>query len=139
MMKQIRKFEQEAIVNQIMEGVNERLDSKIDKAKKSKEYKALVKMHDSVSKLQSSIDRMVEAKNEEVQILNEQIKKFNDFHTVENVGVSTIDYNNQELSWWRHDWQTRTQVADKLAVALIEDNAQERIKEIIVAIANEVS
>ena len=138
-MKQIRKFEQEAIVNQIMEGVNERLDSKIEKAKKSKEYKALAKMHDSVSKLQSSIDRMVEAKNEEVQILNEQIKKFNDFHTVENVGVSTISYNNHDLSWWQHDWAVRNQVADKLAIALLEDNAQERIKEIIMAIASEVS
>ena len=138
-MKQIRKFEQEAIVNQIMEGVNERLDSKIDKAKKSKEYKAIAKMHESVSKLQNSIDRMVEAKNEEVQILNEQIKKFNNFYTVENVGVSKIGYNNQELSWWKHDWEFRNQVADKLAVALIEPNAQERIKEIITAIASEVS
>ena len=138
-MKQIRKFEQEAIVNQIMEGVNERLDSKIDKAKKSKEYKAIAKMHDSVAKLQSSIDRMVEAKNEEVQILNEQIKKFNDFHTVENVGITTIGYNNQDLSWWKHEWSVKTQVADKLAIALLEPNAQERIKEIITAIASEVS
>jgi len=138
-MKQIRKFEQEAIVNQIMEGVNERLDSKIQKAEKSKEYKAIAKMHDSVAKLQSSIDRMVEAKNEEMQILNEQIRKFNDFHTVENVGVSTIGYNNQDLSWWKHDWQVKNKVADKLAVALIEPNAQERIKEIITAIASEVS
>ena len=138
-MKQIRKFEQEAIVNQIMEGVKERLDSKIDKAKKSKEYKAIAKMHDSVAKLQSSIDRMVEAKNEEVQILNEQIKKFNDFHTVENVGITTIGYNNQDLSWWKHEWAVRNQVADKLAIALLEDNAQERIKEIIMAIASEVS
>ena len=138
-MKQIRKFEQEAIVNQIMEGVKERLDSKIEKAKKSKEYKALAKMHDSVSKLQSSIDRMVEAKNEEVQILNEQIKKFNDFHTVENIGVSSINYNGDTLSWWKHEWAVKNQVADKLAIALLEDNAQERIKEIIMAIASEVS
>ena len=138
-MKQIRKFEQEAIVNQIMEGVKERLDNKVEKAKKSKEYKAIAKMHDSVAKLQSSIDRMVEAKNEEVQILNEQIKKFNDFHTVENVGITTIGYNNQDLSWWKHEWLVKTQVADKLAIALLEPNAQERIKEIITAIASEVS
>jgi len=138
-MKQIRKFEQEAIVNQIMEGVKERLDNKVEKAKKSKEYKAIAKMHDSVAKLQSSIDRMVEAKNEEVQILNEQIKKFNDFHTVENVGITTIGYNNQNLSWWKHEWSVKTQVADKLAIALLEPNAQERIKEIITAIASEVS
>ena len=48
-MKQIRKFEQEAIVRQIMEGVDERLDSKINKAKKSKEYKAIAKRFDTLN------------------------------------------------------------------------------------------
>ena len=135
----IRKFEQDAIVNQIMVGVNEKLDSKVEKAKKSKEYKALTKMHDSVAKLDMAIDRMKEAREEEVQILNEQIKKFNDFHTVENVGVSSISYNNQALSWWRQDWQVKGQVADKLTVALLPTNAQDRVEQIIQAIADEVS
>ena len=94
-MKQIRKFEQEAIVNQIMQGVKERLDSKIEKAKKSKEYKSLAKKHDSVAKLDLAIAKMNKASTEEVETLNKQIKKFNDFHTVENIGVSTINYNNQ--------------------------------------------
>jgi hypothetical protein len=138
-MNQIRKFEQEAIVNQIMEGVNERLDSKIEKAKKSKEYKALAKKHDNVSKLDMAIERMNEARAEEVETLNKQIKKFNDFHTVENIGVSTINYNNQDLSWWKHDFAVKNKVANKLAVALLGKNAQERIKEIITAIAKEVS
>ena len=138
-MKQIRKFEQEAIVNQIMEGVKERLDSKIDKAKKSKEYKSLAKKYDSVSKLDMAIEKMNKARAEEVETLNEQIKKFNDFHTVENIGVSSINYNGDTLSWWKHEWAVRNQVADKLAIALLEDNAQERIKEIIMAIASEVS
>lgn len=138
-MKQIRKFEQEAIVNQIMQGVKERLDSKIEKAKKSKEYKSLAKKFDSVAKLDMAIERMNKARAEEVETLNKQIRKFNDFHTVENVGVSSINYNGDTLSWWKHEWVVKTQVADKLAIALLEDNAQERIKEIIMAIASEVS
>jgi hypothetical protein len=138
-MKQIRKFEQEAIVNQIMEGVKERLDSKIDKAKKSKEYKSLAKKHDSVAKLDKAIESMQKAREEEVATLNKQIRKFNDFHTVENVGVSTINCYHDTLSWWKHEWAVKNQVADKLAIALLEDNAQERIKEIIMAIASEVS
>ena len=135
----IRKFEQDAIVNQIMVGVNEKLDSKVEKAKKSKEYKALTKMHDSVAKLDMAIDRMHKARAEEIETLNEQIRKFNDFHTVENVGVSKINYNGDTLSWWKHEWAVKTQVADKLAIALLEPNAQERIKEIIMAIASDVS
>tara|TARA_R100000654_G_scaffold26471_1_gene50174 strand:+ start:186 stop:602 length:417 start_codon:yes stop_codon:yes gene_type:complete len=138
-MKQIRKFEQEAIVNQIMEGVNERLDSKIQKAEKSKEYKSLSKGYDNLKKLDMAIKSMQDTRAKEVETLNEQIRKFNDFHTVENVGVSTIYSNVESLSWWKHDWQVKNKVADKLAVALIEPNAQERIKEIITAIASEVS
>ena len=49
-MKQIRKFEQEAIVNQIMEGVKERLDNKVEKARKSKDYKAIEKLANAVLK-----------------------------------------------------------------------------------------
>ena len=138
-MKQIRKFEQEAIVNQIMEGVKEILDSKIYKAKKSKEYKTLAKKHDSVVKLDMAIERMNKARAEEVEILNKQIRKFNDFHALENVGVSSVNYNGDTLSWWKHEWAVKNQVADKLAIALLEPNAQERIKEIIMAIASEVS
>jgi len=135
----IRKFEQDAIVNQIMVGVSEKLDSKIDKAKKSKEYKALTKMHDSVAKLDMAIDRMHKARAEEIETLNEQIRKFNDFHTVENVGVSTVNYNGDTLSWWKHEWAVKNEVADKLTVALLPTNAKDRVEQIIQAIADEVS
>jgi hypothetical protein len=86
-----------------------------------------------------AIAKMNKARAEEVETLNKQIKKFNDFHTVENIGVSSINYNCDTLSWWQHEWAVRNQVADKLAVALLGKNAQESIKEIITAIANEVS
>ena len=135
----IRKFEQDAIVNQIMVGVNEKLDSKVEKAKKSKEYKALTKMHDSVAKLDMAIDRMHKARAEEIETLNEQIRKFNDFHTVENVGVSTVNYNGDTLSWWKHEWAVKNEVADKLTVALLPTNAKDRIEYIIQAIRDEVS
>jgi hypothetical protein len=138
-MKQIRKFEQEAIVRQIMEGVDERLDSKINKAKKSKEYKAIAKRFDTLKMIDEQIESMQKTRTDAVATLNKLIKKFNDFHTVENVGISTMNYHEANLSWWKHEWSIQTKVADKLAVALIEPNAQERIKEIIVAIASEVS
>ena len=138
-MKQIRKFEQEAIVRQIMEGVDERLDSKINKAKKSKEYKAIAKRFNTLKIIDEQIESMQKTRKDAVATLNKLIKKFNDFHTVENVGISTMNHHEENLSWWKHEWSIKTKVADKLAVALIEPNAQERIKEIIVAIASEVS
>ena len=139
-MKQIRKFEQEAIVNQIMEGVKERLDTTIEKAKKSKDYKAVEKLAEVVVKLQKELDEVSEKKLVALRCVNEAIKNYNEFNTDEMVGLSSMnDYSKSTLGFFRHDWQIKGQVADKLAVALIEPNAQEKIKEIIVAIASEVS
>ena len=139
-MKQIRKFEQEAIVNQIMQGVKERLDSKIEKAKKSKDYKAGEKLAEVVVKLQKELDEVSEKKLVALRCVNEAIKNYNEFNTNENISLCGMnEYSQKTLSFSKNDWQIKGSVADKLAVALIEPNAQEKIKEIIMAIASEVS
>ncbi len=139
-MKQMRKFEQEAIVNQIMEGVNERLDAKVEKAKKSKDYKAVEKLADVVVKLQSEREALSKKHTEAVNRVNEAIKNYNEFNTDKMVGLSSMsNYHDSKLNFFRHDWQIKGQVSDKLAIALLEPNSQERIKDIIMAIANEVS
>ena len=139
-MKQIRKFEQESIVNQIMEGVNERLDAKVEKAKKSKDYKAVEKLADVVVKLQKEIEVANQKRSNALNRVNEAIKNYNEFNTDKMVGLSSMnDYSKSTLGFFRQDWQVKQQVSDKLAIALLEPNAQERIKEIIMAIASEVS
>jgi len=139
-MKQMRKFEQEAIVRQIMEGVNERLDAKVEKAKKSKDYKAVKKLADVVVKLQAEREAIDKKHTEAVKRVNEAIKNYNEFDTDKMVGLSSMsNYHDSTLKFFRQDWQVKGQVADKLAIALLEPNAQERIKDIIMAIANEVS
>ena len=139
-MKQIRKFEQDSIVNQIMEGVHERLDTKIEKAKKSKDYKAVEKLAEVVVKLQKELDEVSEKKLVALRCVNEAIKNYNEFNTNENISLCGMnEYSQKTLSFSKNDWQIKGSVADKLAVALIEPNAQEKIKEIIVAIASEVS
>ena len=73
-MKQIRKFEQEAIVNQIMEGVKERLDNKVEKARKSKDYKAIEKLANSVLKINKERDLLEEKHAEALDRVNLAIK-----------------------------------------------------------------
>tara|TARA_R100000655_G_scaffold15328_2_gene34147 strand:+ start:15682 stop:16101 length:420 start_codon:yes stop_codon:yes gene_type:complete len=139
-MKQIRKFEQESIVNQIMEGVNERLNAKVEKAKKSKDYKTVEKLADVVVKLQKEIEFANQKRSDALNRVNEAIKNYNEFSTDKMVGLSSMNnYNDSRLKFFRNDWQVKQQVSDKLAIALLEPNAQERIKEIIMAIASEVS
>tara|TARA_B100001248_G_scaffold166865_1_gene126249 strand:- start:107 stop:526 length:420 start_codon:yes stop_codon:yes gene_type:complete len=139
-MKQIRKFEQEAIVNQIMEGVKERLDNKVEKARKSKDYKAIEKLANSVLKINKERDLLEEKHAEALDRVNLAIKNYNNYSEDSLVGINGLtQYTDAKLEFFRMDWKIKNQVADKLAVALIEPNAQERIKEIITAIASEVS
>ena len=139
-MKQIRKFQQESIVNQIMEGVKERLDNKVEKARKSKDYKAIEKLANSVLKINKERDLLEEKHAEALDRVNLAIKNYNNYSEDSLVGINGLtQYTDAKLEFFRMDWKIKNQVADKLAVALIEPNAQERIKEIITAIASEVS
>ena len=139
-MKQIRKFEQEAIVNQIMEGVKERLDNKVEKARKSKDYKAIEKLANAVLKINKERELLEKKHTKALERVNLAIKNYNNYSEDSLVGINGLtQYTNAKLQFFRMDWKIKNQVADKLAVALIERNAQERIKEIITAIASEVS
>ena len=135
----IRKFEQEAIVNQIMEGVHERVDKQITKAEKSADFKAIKKLADKVQECYREREKISNKLNTMESACNEAIRNYNSMSQEALYGVSSFTYSNKELNWFKHDWQTRDRISDKLAIALLEPMAQERIKDIITAIADEVS
>lgn len=135
----IRKFEQEAIVNQIMEGVHERVDKQITKAEKSPDFKAIKKLADKVKECYKEREKISNKLNTMESACNEAIRNYNSMSQEALYGISSFTYSNKELNWFKHDWQTRDRISDKLAIALLEPMAQERIKDIITAIADEVS
>ena len=135
----IRKFEQEAIVNQIMEGVHERVDKQITKAEKSTDFKAIKKLAEKVKECYKEREKISNKLNTMESACNEAIRNYNEISKEALYGVSYFSYSNKKLDWFKHDWQTRDRISDKLAIALLEPMAQERIKDIITAIADEVS
>ena len=135
----IRKFEQEAIVNQIMEGVHERVDKQITKAEKSSDFKAIKKLADKVKECYKEREKISNKLHTMESACNEAIRNYNSMSQEALYGISSFTYSNKELNWFKHDWQTRDRISDKLAIALLEPMAQERIKDIITAIADEVS
>tara|TARA_R110002072_G_scaffold34203_1_gene102612 strand:+ start:783 stop:1196 length:414 start_codon:yes stop_codon:yes gene_type:complete len=135
----IRKFEQEAIVNQIMEGVHERVDKQITKAEKSTDFKAIKKLADKVKECYKEREKISNKLHTMESACNEAIRNYNSMSQEALYGISSFTYSNKELNWFKHDWQTRDRISDKLAIALLEPMAQERIKDIITAIADEVS
>jgi len=135
----IRKFEQEAIVNQIMVGVHERVDKQITKAEKSTDFKAIKKLAEKVKECYKEREKISNKLNTMESACNEAIRNYNSMSQEALYGISSFTYSNKELNWFKHDWQTRDRISDKLAIALLEPMAQERIKDIITAIADEVS
>ena len=136
----IRKFEQEAIVNQIMEGVKERLDNKVEKARKSKDYKAIEKLANAVFKINKERELLNKKHEEALDRVNLAIKNYNNYSEDSLVGINGLtQYNNAKLEFFRMDWKIKNQVADKVTVALIKPNAKSQIEEISKAIAKEVS
>ena len=137
----IRKFEQEAIVNQIMQGVSEKADKQIEKAKKSADYKALVKMTEKLQKLKEQRDALSKTLNKEELKVNQALTDYNKMSQNAVYSLRGLEaYNtNYELNWWKKEWELKSQISDKLAIALLEPNAQARVKEIIMAIVNEVA
>jgi len=135
----IRKFEQEAIVNQIMEGVHEKVDKQITKAEKSTDFKAIKKLADKVQECYREREKVSNKLHTMESACNEAIRNYNSMSQEALYGVSSFTYSNKELNWFKHDWQTRDRISDKLAIALLEPMAQERIKDIIMSIADEVS
>ena len=135
----IRKFEQEAIVNQIMEGVHERVDKQITKAEKSADFKSIKKLAEKVKECYKEREKISNKLHTMESACNEAIRNYNSMSQEALYGVSSFTYSNKELNWFKHDWKTRDRISDKLAIALLEPMAQERIKDIITAIADEVS
>mgnify|MGYP003134436850 FL=1 len=138
----IRKFEQEAIVNQIMEGVNEKLDTKIEKAKKSADYKAVKKLADVVIKLEAESKAIAKKQTKAIALVNEAIENYNEFSTNDRdtFGLNVMNsYSQRTLSFFKNSWKIKGEIADKLAIALLDPMAQKRIKEIISAIVDEVA
>lgn len=137
----IRKFEQEAIVNQIMEGVSEKADKQIEKAKKSADYKALVKMTEKLQKLKEQRDALSKTLAKEELKVNQALTDYNKMSQNAVYSLRGLEaYNtNYELNWWKKEWELKSQISDKLAIALLEPNAQTRVKEIIMAIVDEVA
>ena len=136
----IRKFEQEAIVNQIMEGVKERLDNKVEKARKSKDYKAIEKLANTVLKINKERDLLEKKHKEALDRVNLAIKNYNNYSEDSLVGINGLtQYTDAKLEFFRMNWKIKNQVADKVTVALIKPNAKLQIEEISKAIAKEVS
>tara|TARA_R100001244_G_scaffold125488_1_gene95464 strand:- start:381 stop:803 length:423 start_codon:yes stop_codon:yes gene_type:complete len=137
----IRKFEQDAIVNEIMVGVDEKIDEAIKKAEKTAGYKVVKKQAEEIEKLVKEKHDLQKLINIKEAKMNNIIDNYNTANGLEDTKYNLNRYYNAncDISWYKNTWHTRDKVANKLAIALLDPRAQDRIRQIIEAISTEVA
>jgi len=138
MATQIRKFEQDAIVDTIYSKVEANARKDMQSRIKSKEFKALIKLtdkkkslHKEVRKLEKQMRQAAEEAKSILRGINEEIS---DRNYKISCGYScdetpSIDYNNI--------WQVKSEIANRVAIALLPKDAIQNIDAIIKKIAKE--
>ena len=137
MAQQMRKFEQEAIAKEILDTINAS-NSKEQQAieKSSKEVKSIYKLKAKIQSLHDQERELYRQRRKLVEEMEEVIKNFNNSLSSDTLYKINVDYNDN-ISWSCNEWEIRQNIENKLAIALLSNDWQERLPEIISSIASQ--
>ena len=135
----IRKYEMEAMANQVMVGLEERIEKLESDARKTSQYKAIEKKHKqllSLNKKYRAMDKELDCLKAE---LNDEIRDFNDnSNTSQNCRLQNLSWNDSQLVFSCNKYAIKSDIEDKLTVALIKPDAQKYIEKIIAQVVDSI-
>ena len=131
-MTQLRKFEQDAIVNTIAKNVNTKRKIKARQLVSKRDYLSFQKQIEAIEKLQEKESEIYKRHQKLKDKLRTHIKSFN-FNNQVNL---VLGYHNQ-LDFREDDYGLKKNISDKLALALLEKGSTDRLPEIIKEISEE--
>jgi len=136
-MTQMRKFEQEAIAKEILETINAS-NSKEQQAmeKSSKELKSIHKLNAKIESLHDQERELYRQRRLLVEEMEDAIQSFNNSLSSDTLFKLNKDYN-ENIKWSCNEWEVRQDIERKLAIALLSNDWQERLPEIISSIASQ--
>jgi hypothetical protein len=136
-MAQMRKFEQEAIAKEILDTIRVS-NSKEQQAleKNSKELKNIRKLQAGAERLHDKERKLYRERRIILDNLRDSIKSFNRTLSSTTNYELNKDYNDN-ITWSTNDWEIRLDIERKLAIALLSNDWQERLPEIIESIASQ--
>jgi hypothetical protein len=131
-MAQMRKFEQEAIVNQIIKTIKSKFETNTETLKTTKEYIAVDSLNNDILTIENKVDILRKEKEILQSSRADKIKAFKDKFDVE----LDYDYRNN-LMFNFSDWTIRRDVEDQLAIALLDSEWKDNLPAIIEEIASQ--
>ena len=136
MATQIRKFEQDAIVESIFEKVTKDKTTKaFDAVKKCKEYRDLLSTANEIKSFDKQIEILKEQRDELSRKVSRSVEHYNSVRDFE----LAYDRWNGVLSTQTgiNEWKLKEQIANRIAISLLPKDAVENIDAIIKKIAKE--
>ena len=128
----MRKFEQEAIVNQIIKTIKSKREKQNETLKSHKKYLAVVAVNEDIKDLENKI-RVLRQEKEVLQ--NSRRELMDDFNEKFDIKVD-YDYNDN-LNFNFNEWTVRRDVEDQLAIALLGSEWKDNLPAIIEEIASQ--
>ena len=136
--QQIRKFEQDAIVDTIVDKARAKLQSKRDEHLKSdKPYKRLLSQANHVKALDKEIDVLAKEKTKICDLIRDGIQEWNS--TRGNYQLEFSTYTGVLDFGLVQDYKLRNKVSNRVAIALLPKDSINNIEEIIASIANDIT
>ena len=131
-MAQMRKFEQEAIVNQIIKTIKSKREKQNETLKSHKKYLAVVAVNEDIKDLENKL-RILRIEKESLQnSRRDLIRYFNEKFDVK------LDYDYYDnLKFEFNEWTVKRDVEDQLAIALLGSEWKDNLPAIIEEIASQ--
>ena len=137
MAQQMRKFEQEAIAKEILDTIKvNNSKEQLALEKSSKELKNIRKLQAKAEGIHEKERKLYRERRIIIDDLRDSIKSFNRTLSPNTNYELNKDYNDN-ISWSTNDWEIRSNIENKLAIALLSNDWQERLPEIISNIASQ--
>tara|TARA_R100000781_G_C4028598_1_gene109791 strand:+ start:168 stop:632 length:465 start_codon:yes stop_codon:yes gene_type:complete len=136
MATQIRKFEQDAIVESIFDKVTkDKTTRAFDAVKKCKEYRDLLSTANEIKSFDKQIEILKEQRDELSRKVSRSVEHYNSVRDFE----LAYDRWNGVLSTQTgiNEWKLKEQIANRIAISLLPKDAVENIDAIIKKIAKE--
>ena len=135
----IRKYEMEAMANQVMVGLDERIEKLENDARKTSQYKAIEKKHKQLLALNKKNRELVKELDYLKAELNDDICDFNDnSNTSKNCRLQNLSWNDSQLVFNCNKYAIKSDIEEKLTVALIKPDAQKYIEKIIAKVVDSI-
>ena len=131
-MAQMRKFEQDAIVNQIIKTIKSKREKQNETLKSHKKYLAVVAVNEDIKELENKLKFLRQEKEVLQNSRRDLIRYFNEKFDVK------LDYDYYDnLKFEFNEWTVRRDVEDQLAIALLGSEWKDNLPAIIEEIASQ--